>query len=219
MNKISYFNVVGPVMIGPSSSHTAGAVRIGGAARSIVEDGFYKIVFKLYGSFASTYMGHGTDKALVAGALGFKPDDERIKRSFEIAEEMGIELDFKAVNLVNAHPNTAIIEFHYRDGKTSCIQGISTGGAQIEIVKIDGQDVRIFPGDPTLVIQYVDRPGIISTVSTILAKNNYNIEKIMNNRGQDQVTLVIILDRKLDEKVYEEIKNSDEYDHTSYVYF
>ena len=219
MNKISYFNVVGPVMIGPSSSHTAGAVRIGRAARSIVEDGFNKIVFKLYGSFASTYKGHGTDKALVAGSLGFKPDDERIKDAFEIAEQKGIEISFEKVNLVNAHPNTAILEFYYKDGHKQCVQGISTGGAQIEIVKIDGQDVTIFPGDPTLIFQYNDRPGIISTVSTILADNNYNIETIKNNRDQGKVTLVIILDRKLDRKVFEEIKKSDEYDHISYVYF
>lgn len=219
MNKISYFNVVGPVMIGPSSSHTAGAVRIGRAARSIVEDGFNKIVFKFYGSFASTYMGHGTDKALVAGALGFMPDDERIKDAFAIAKQEGIEIKFEIINLVNAHPNTAILEFHYEGGRTSCVQGISTGGGQIEIVKIDGQDVKIFPGDPTLIFQYMDRPGIISTVSTILAKNNYNIETITNNRDQGRVTLVIILDKKLDEKVFEEIKNSDNYDHISYVYF
>lgn len=219
MNKISYFNVVGPIMIGPSSSHTAGAVRIGKAARSIVEDGFKKIVFKLYGSFASTYKGHGTDKALAAGALGLEPDDERIKVAFEIAKSEGIEIYFEKVELVNAHPNTAIVEFYYEDGHKKWVQGISTGGAQIEIVKIDGQDVTIFPGDPTLIFQYMDRPGIISRVSTILAKNNYNIETIKNNRDQGKVTLVIILDKKLDKYVYEEIKNSDQYDHVSYVYF
>lgn len=219
MNRISYFNVIGPVMIGPSSSHTAGAVRIGRAARSIVEEGYEKIVFKLYGSFASTYKGHGTDKALVAGSLGFRPDDERIKDAFEHAKKAGIEIEFETVNLVNAHPNTAIVEFHYKDGKKSCVQGISTGGAQIEIVKIDGQDVRIYPGDPTLILQYNDSPGIISAVSTILANYNYNIETITNARDQGKVTLVIILDRKLDDNVLQEIKSSDKYDHVSYVYF
>lgn len=219
MNKISYFNVIGPVMIGPSSSHTAGAVRIGRAARSIVEEGFNKIVFKLYGSFASTYKGHGTDKALVAGSLGFRTDDERIKQAFELAKKEGLDIEFEIINLVNAHPNTAIIDFHYPNGRISSIQGTSTGGAQIEIVKIDNQDVRIFPGDPTLIFQYMDRPGVISIVSTILANAGYNIETITNNRDQGRVTLVIILDRKLDDEVFKEIKKADCFDHISYVYF
>ncbi len=219
MNKISYFNVIGPVMIGPSSSHTAGAVRIGRAARSIVEPGYYKINFKLYGSFASTYKGHGTDKALVAGSLGFRSDDERIKEAFQIAKDQGLEISFEEVNLVNAHPNTAIVEFYYKDGHKKCVQGISTGGGQIEIVKIDGQDVKIYPGDPTIILQYRDKPGIISRVTTILAQAGYNIETIMNNRDEGRVTLVIILDKKLDCKVFEDIRKSGDYDHSTYVYF
>ncbi|MDO4778543.1 MAG: L-serine ammonia-lyase, iron-sulfur-dependent subunit beta [Tissierellia bacterium] len=219
MNKISYFNVIGPVMIGPSSSHTAGAVRIGEAASKIVEPGFNKIVFKLHGSFRETYQGHGTDKALIAGCLGFKPDDERIIDSYEIARERGIEIVFKGINLVNAHPNTAILEFYYEDGRKSTVSGISTGGGQIEIINIDGAEVKLFPGDPTLFLQYHDRKGIIANISTILAKNDYNINKIMNHVGETEVTLVIILDKKLDKEVFKEIQSSGAYDHVSYVYF
>lgn len=219
MNKISYFNVIGPVMIGPSSSHTAGAVRIGRAAREIAYDGFYRIDFKLYGSFAKTYKGHGTDKALVAGTLGYRSDDERIKVAFDKAKEAGIEINFKEVNLINAHPNTAIVEFYYRDGQVKSVTGISTGGGQIEIVQIDGQDVQIYPGDPTLILQYKDKKGIISKVSTILANNDYNIESITNNRVDGKVTLIITLDRKLDRKTCELIEKSGKYDHVNYVYF
>ena len=219
MNKISYFNVVGPVMIGPSSSHTAGAVRIGRAARAIAEEGFNKINFKLYGSFAKTYKGHGTDKALVAGTLGFRSDDERIKIAFDIAKEKNLEISFEEVNLANAHPNTAIVEFIYPDGRKKCVTGISTGGGQIEIIEIDGQTVRIFPGDPTLILQYNDKKGIISSVSTILADNDYNIDSITNNMVDQDVTLIIILDRKLEAPVFEEIKKSCDFNHITYVYF
>lgn len=219
MNKISYFNVIGPVMIGPSSSHTAGAVRIGLAARAILEEGFYKVNFKLYGSFAKTYKGHGTDKALIAGALGMMPHDERIKLADKIAQEMGIEVNFSEVQLAIAHPNTAIVEFWYPDGRIKSVQGVSLGGGQIEIVKIDGQSVKILPGDPTLVLQYKDRKGVISSVSTMLAKRDYNIETITNNRDEGFVTLVIILDRKLEEACFEKIKELGIFDHCSYVYF
>lgn len=217
--KISHFNVIGPIMIGPSSSHTAGACRIGLAARTILEKDFYKVVFKLYGSFAKTYKGHGTDKALVAGVMGFMPHDERLKNAHELAKEEGIEIIFEEVNLINAHPNTVIVEFWYRDGRMKSIQGVSTGGGQIEVVKIDGQDVKIYPGDPTLILQYRDRKGVISTVSTILAENDYNIETITNNMDEGLVTLVIILDKKIDENVLESIKESGNYLHLSYVYF
>ena len=219
MNKISYFNVIGPVMIGPSSSHTAGAVRIGLAARAILEEGFHKINFKLYGSFAKTYKGHGTDKALIAGALGMMPHEERIKVADDIAREMGIEVNFTEVQLAIAHPNTAIVEFWYPDGRIKSVQGVSLGGGQIEIVKIDGQAVKILPGDPTLVLQYKDRKGVISAVSTLLAKWDYNIETITNNRDEGFVTLVIILDKKLEQSCFEKIKGLGIFDHSSYVYF
>lgn len=219
MNNISYFNVIGPVMIGPSSSHTAGAVRIGKAASSIVENGFNRIVFKLHGSFKETYKGHGTDKALIAGCLGFMPDDERIKTAYEIAAARGIEVEFRGVDLVNAHPNTAILEFYYPDGLVKSVKGISTGGGQIEITCIDGADVRLFPGDSTVIVQYHDRKGIIAALAGIIAENDYNIEKIMSHTSEERVTLVLVLDRKLDEATFQALRESGKYDHISYVYF
>lgn len=219
MKKISYFNVIGPVMIGPSSSHTAGAVRIGLASSSIVERGFNKIIFKLHGSFRETYQGHGTDRALVAGCLGFKPDDKRIINAFDIAKEKGIDIEFKGVDLVNAHPNTAILEFYYPNDTYKSITGISVGGGQIEITNIDGADVRILPGDPTLILNYRDRKGVIAGISTILANNDYNILKILNNVNEDKVTLIIVLERKLEKIILDKIKSSGDFDYVSYVYF
>lgn len=219
MEKISYFNVVGPIMIGPSSSHTAGACRIGLAARAILEKDFKNITFKLYGSFAKTYIGHGTDRALIAGCLGLMPDDERLIDAFNLADEKGIDIKFEEVELPLAHPNTAIVEFTYEDGSVRSIEGISTGGGQIEVRKIDGQSVKILPGDPTLILQYEDRKGVIAKVTSVLAENDFNIEKIMNNHEGNIITLVIILDKKIDDNVYEKIKNSGEYNHVSYVYF
>lgn len=219
MEKISYFNVVGPIMIGPSSSHTAGACRIGLAARAILEKDFKSITFKLYGSFAKTYIGHGTDRALIAGCLGLMPDDERLIDAFNLADEKGIDIKFEEVELPLAHPNTAIVEFTYEDGSVRSIEGISTGGGQIEVRKIDGQSVKILPGDPTLILQYEDRKGVIAKVTSVLAENDFNIEKIMNNHEGNIITLVIILDKKIDDNVYEKIKNSGEYNHVSYVYF
>ena len=219
MNKISFYNVIGPVMIGPSSSHTAGACRIGRAARAICGEGFNKIHFKLYGSFAKTYMGHGTDKALIAGCLGLRSDDERIKTAYTLADEAGIDLTFEEVDLVNAHPNTAIIEFEYPNGTMKSVTGISTGGGQIEITRIGGDEVQIFPGDPTIILQYADRKGIISLVSKILYENDYNIELIRNNVNDKEITLILILDKKLDEDTYEKIKTCMDFDHITYVYF
>lgn len=219
MEKISYFNVIGPIMIGPSSSHTAGACRIGLAARAILEQGFKHITFKLYGSFAKTYMGHGTDRALIAGCLGLMPDDERLIDAFNLADQQGIGIKFEEVELPLAHPNTAIVEFTYEDGSKKSIEGISTGGGQIEVRKIDGQPVKILPGDPTLIFQYEDRKGVIAKVTTILAENDYNIEKIMNNHEGDIINLVIILDKKIDDQIFEKIKATGKYNHVSYVYF
>lgn len=219
MNKISYFNVIGPVMIGPSSSHTAGAVRIGRAARAIVGDGFNEVKFRLYGSFAKTYRGHGTDRALVAGVLNYRSDDERIKTAFNEADKAGLKFSFEEVHLVNAHPNTVIVEFTFPDGSIRSVRGVSTGGGQIEIVRIDKQEVRILPGDPSLILQYSDRRGVISKVTTVLADHDYNIEEITNNREDGLVTLVIIVDRKIDKSIFEEVCATGEYSHISYVYF
>ena len=133
----SAFDIIGPIMIGPSSSHTAGAVRLGLMARAILGEEVKIINIKLYGSFAQTYKGHGTDRALIAGIMGFKPDDERIRNSLEIAKEKNIEFNFSKVDLEDAHPNTAIIELIGVTDRKIEVTGASIGGGNIIISAVN----------------------------------------------------------------------------------
>ena len=135
--EISIFKALGPVMIGPSSSHTAGAARIARIARLIAGSDYSRVSFGLCGSFAHTYKGHGTDRALVAGALGFREDDERLSRSFELAEKAGLKFEFYDDEIEGAHENTVRITFYMNDGTTQEIIGSSIGGGQIKICSIN----------------------------------------------------------------------------------
>ncbi len=131
MKDYGIFDILGPVMIGPSSSHTAGATRLGKMAREIADNTFYKVTFYLHGSFAKTYKGHGTDRALVAGILGMEPSDERIRDSLNIAKEKGIQIEFIEKDLGYEHPNTVKIVFSYYDKEDYYIVGSSIGGEEI----------------------------------------------------------------------------------------
>ncbi|MDO5725074.1 MAG: L-serine ammonia-lyase, iron-sulfur-dependent subunit beta [Tissierellia bacterium] len=217
MKEYSFLDIIGPIMVGPSSSHTAGACRIGNAAAKIAGAGFNKIVFNLHGSFAQTYEGHGTDKALIAGCLGFNPDDEEIKHSYDIAIDRGIEIEINEVEIPNAHPNTAQIEFHYPDGNIRIITGISIGGGSIKIEEIDGIEVHMDGKSPTLILKYHEQKGVISKVSTVLAERGYNIGTIKNDRGEDIVTLILELDDELDEETLTEIKELGLFELINYV--
>lgn len=137
------FDIVGPVMIGPSSSHTAGAVRLGLMARKILGEPAVRAEINLHGSFAQTYRGHGTDKALIAGILGFAPDDERIREALRLAEEQGLSYRFQKVSLEQAHPNTAVIHLTGASGRTARVRGSSVGGGNIRITNIDGYEVEL----------------------------------------------------------------------------
>ncbi|MCY6483324.1 L-serine ammonia-lyase, iron-sulfur-dependent subunit beta [Clostridium aestuarii] len=175
MSNYSVFDIVGPVMIGPSSSHTAGAARLAKVASIIAGNHIKKVEFLLHGSFAQTYKGHGTDKALVAGILKMDPWDESLKTSFEIAKENGIEVIFKETDLGDVHPNTVKFIITKEDGKTSEVTGSSIGGGNIMIFNIDGQSVE-FRGDyPTLITRHKDIPGVISKITTMLYNQNINI--------------------------------------------
>lgn len=156
------FDIIGPVMVGPSSSHTAGAVRIGYIAGKLMGEPIAKAEILLYGSFLATGKGHGTRKALVAGLLGMKPDDMRIPDSFEIAKEHGIEVAFGESALRDAHPNTAQIFLTSVTGKKLEVVGESLGGSRINIAQIDGISTN-FSGDyPTLVVHNMDQPGHVA---------------------------------------------------------
>ena len=172
------FDIIGPIMIGPSSSHTAGAVRIGYLTRVLLSEPALKANVYLHGSFAHTYKGHGTDRAIAAGLMGMKPDNERIRNSLLIAKEQGLEINFETTDIPDAHPNTALIEAEGIDGKKISVQGSSIGGGNIIITKINDKTVEITGKNPTLVVGYSDIPGQIAAITSTTAKHNINISQI-----------------------------------------
>ncbi|MEG1476856.1 MAG: L-serine ammonia-lyase, iron-sulfur-dependent subunit beta [Oscillospiraceae bacterium] len=172
---ISIFDIIGPVMIGPSSSHTAGAARLAFVAAKIAEKPFNKVHFGLHGSFAKTGRGHGTYEALLAGALGLSEDDERLKISPQIAKERGVKASFEELELFDCHENTARITLYHSDNSESVIEGSSIGGGRIRITNINGMPTDFCAECPTILITQRDAPGVVSEISGILAKNNINI--------------------------------------------
>ncbi|MGM0902233.1 MAG: L-serine ammonia-lyase, iron-sulfur-dependent subunit beta [Bacillota bacterium] len=202
----SAFDIIGPVMIGPSSSHTAGAARIGRVARTLFEKQPKKVVISLYGSFASTYKGHGTDLALVAGLLDFDTFDERIPNSLELAKELGMEVIFQTEEAVPEHPNTVKINLFDDDNEMEVI-GISIGGGTIEITEINSFKLKL-SGDPAILVIHRDRFGIISAVTAVLAKHEINIGhmEVARKEKGEMAIMVIEVDQKIDDEVIEELK-------------
>ena len=172
---VSLLDVVGPVMIGPSSSHTAGAAKLAKTARLIYNKPFNRVKFGLGGSFAQTYRGHFTDYALVAGALGMSEDDENLSRSFEVAREQGIDFSFYPTEIPSVYENTARITFINENHEEFYVEGASLGGGRILITNINGLKCEITATSPTVIVQQRDVAGVVSEVSTILAENNINI--------------------------------------------
>jgi len=192
------FDIVGPVMIGPSSSHTAGAVRLGLMARKILGEDALRAEINLHGSFARTYRGHGTDKALIAGILGFSPEDERIRDALSIAADNGLTVTFQAVNLEEAHPNTAVIYLVGKSGRTARVRGASVGGGNIMISNIDGYSVELTGQYPALITIHHDCPGVITQVTKILARAEVNIAFMRVSRQNRGETAMMIME--LDEE-------------------
>lgn len=209
MSAYNLFDILGPIMIGPSSSHTAGACRISKTARIVAGGGFTKINFILHGSFGETYMGHGTDRALLAGAMMMDPDDERIRDSFEIAKEVGLEYHFEKADLGDVHPNTVKIEMTYPDGKVTCIMGSSIGGGNIRIIEMNGIPLNFTSKYPLLIVRYIDKKGIIAFISSTLAENDYNIESLQTTKEAEEVTLVVELDIDLDKDTVKQIEKNE----------
>lgn len=192
---MNLFDILGPVMVGPSSSHTAGAVRIGRMARRLLGEGTPQMAkIALSGSFAATGQGHGTDRALVAGLLGMQTDDERIPHSFDAAKEKGMGFAFSRVNLSGEHPNTAKLELTGRSGKTLSMIASSLGGGRIMVLEMNGLRVN-FSGDlPTLIVQNRDQPGHVRDVSDVLAKNSVNIATLHLYRDYPGGNAVMIIE-------------------------
>ena len=175
MNEIGTFDILGPNMIGPSSSHTAGALRIAFVAGRMVERAV-SVKFVLYGSFAGTYHGHGTDRALVGGILGYHPDDERIRDSFEHAKEAGLAFSFEE-NFTDKeiYPNTVDIYVTDKDGSVVSLRGKSIGGGNAVITRLNGVDVELTGNYCTLVVEHVDKKGTLAFVTTVLSAYDLNI--------------------------------------------
>lgn len=205
----SVFDIVGPNMIGPSSSHTAGAARLGKTALKIAGKSIKEVKFYLHGSFAETYKGHGTDKALVGGILGFEPDDARIKNSFELAEQAGIKFEFIKSNLGDdVHPNTVKMEMLLEDSTISTLKGASIGGGNIKLTEMDGLELDFNGAKAAVVVEIKDIPGAVSFVTGLLAHNNKNIATVSTNKpAKSEYTFVTIeTDDKLEKDVIDQLK-------------
>lgn len=195
------FDIVGPIMVGPSSSHTAGAVRMGYVAGKLLGEPICKAEILLYGSFLATGEGHGTKKALVAGLLGMQPDDYQIADSFEIAAQRGITVAFGEAHLEEAHPNTAVIRLTGVGEKYTEVQVSSIGGSRISIDKIDGINTGFSGECPTLIVHNMDQPGCIVAVTSMLAKKNVNIATMQVYRSAkgEQAVMVVECDQPISE--------------------
>ncbi|MGL5616412.1 MAG: L-serine ammonia-lyase, iron-sulfur-dependent subunit beta, partial [Sarcina sp.] len=184
MTNVCVFDILGPIMVGPSSSHTAGAAKLGKVAGIVAGEKIVSVKFILHGSFAKTYKGHGTDKALVAGILGMQPDDERLRASFLIAKEEGLEYEFIESDLGDYHPNTVKFIIEGESGKISEIIGSSIGGGAIEIVEINGEAVTFTGAYPTLITYHKDKPGAVNKITNILYEHKINIAYMSVSRTQ-----------------------------------
>ena len=187
-------DMIGPVMIGPSSSHTAGAVRIGRIAGALLEGTPVRAHILLHGSFAKTYRGHGTDKALVAGIMGMAPSDVRIRNSLELAKEQNLSVVFEKGEIEGAHPNTAVITLTDARGRTVTLQGASVGGGNIVVSEINGMKVDVTGQQTTLLILHRDVPGVIAHVTNYIAAQGVNIGNFKLTRGHRGETALMTIE-------------------------
>jgi L-serine dehydratase len=204
----SVFDIIGPRMIGPSSSHTAGAARLGKVARRISGNDVAKVTFILYGSFAKTYKGHGTDRALLAGVMDMEPSDPDLGRSLDYAKKAGLDYEFVVNDADPPHPNTVKMVITGSSGKKTEVVGCSIGGGNIKVIQINGLNVEFTGEYPTLVIRHVDRPGVIAEVTSLMVKFNINIafmRVFRQSRGQDAF-MIIETDTEILKKVIAEVK-------------
>ncbi len=181
-------------MIGPSSSHTAGAVRLGAFARAIFGSQPSTARVGLHGSFASTGRGHGTDVALIAGLLGMAPDDDRIPHAFEAAEKAGLHVEFAVIGLGEAHPNTAEFLLSDQRGSATRVRGASVGGGEVVITMIDGFEVIASGNLPLLIVEHTDKPGVIAAVTGMLADAGINIAEMRVSREQRGARALMLIE-------------------------
>lgn len=212
MKSFGVFDILGPIMIGPSSSHTAGAARLGKVARSIADGEIEEVIFLLHGSFGKTYKGHGTDRALVAGILDMEPSDKRLRNALEIGREQGLKFEFKEYDLGDEHPNTVRFLIKCKDGKKSEVVGSSIGGGNIQISEVNGNKVEFTGIYPTVIISHKDVPGAVSKVTKLLYEDEVNIAfmKVFRSQRGKEATMVFEVDHEISNTILDKIKEIDE---------
>lgn len=207
---MNIFDIMGPIMVGPSSSHTAGAARIGLITRRLLGAQPVSADLILHGSFAATGKGHGTDRALVAGLLGMRPDDPNIPRAFALAKEAGMALTISNAVIRGAHPNTVILRVKDADGRTMEVNASSLGGGRVKVNAIDGMDAS-FTGDyPTLIIRNEDKPGQVAEVTSVLSWRGVNIAtmQLYRDRRGGLAVMVIESDQPIAPQVVDALRTS-----------
>ena len=216
---MNIFEILGPVMVGPSSSHTAGAVRIGYVCRKLMGEKIVTADIGLYGSFLLTGKGHGTPQAIVAGLLGMTPDDAKIPNSFEIAKAQGLKFTIGEAKLKEAHPNSVLLKLTGESGKELEVIGESLGGSIINIAQIDGLPANISGDYPTLIASNMDVPGMVAKVSKVLFNAKINIAQMhlyRASRGKNSV-LIAECDQEIESKTLNDIRNLDGIMKVSYL--
>ena len=216
---MNIFEILGPVMVGPSSSHTAGAVRIGYVCRKLMGEKIVTADIELYGSFLLTGKGHGTPQAIVAGLLGMTPDDARIPDSVEIANAQGLKFTIGEAKLKEAHPNSVLLKLTGESGKELEVIGESLGGSIINIAQIDGLPANISGDYPTLIASNMDVPGMVAKVSKVLFEAKINIAQMhlyRASRGKNSV-LIAECDQEIENKTLNDIRDLDGIMKVSYL--
>ncbi len=192
--ELSAFDIIGPIMIGPSSSHTAGAVRLGLLSRAILNQEPTEARIYLHGSFAETYRGHGTNLALVAGLMGLATDDERIPEALQLARARGLEVSFQSIDLGDVHPNSVKIELRGKAGRRVVVTGSSVGGGKILITNIDDFAVELSGDYHTVIVIHLDQPGVVAQITTLLAAAQVNIAQMRLSRQKRGALALTVLE-------------------------
>ena len=205
---MNIFDILGPVMVGPSSSHTAGAVRIGYVAMHLLKEPLQSVIVTFSGSFAATGTGHGTDRAIIAGLLRMKPDDIRIPDSFLYAEKYGLSYRFETAAITGAHPNTVILLMEGKNGRSLKVQAASLGGGLIMINRLDDIEVNFTAQKPALIVHNLDKPGHVAQVTLALAENKINIAAMQLHRSKRGGYAVMVLetDQEIPETVLKKLE-------------
>ena len=208
---ISLFEVIGPNMVGPSSSHTAGAVSMALLAMKLFPAEIKKVEFTLYGSFAKTYRGHGTDRALLGGIMGFETDDLRIRDSLSIAKERNLDYHFSiGQDTGEEHPNTADIDMTGVNGERLFVRGVSIGGGKVKIVRLNQIDVDFTGEYSTLIISQTDRPGVVAHITKVLSEREVNIAfmRLFREEKGAKAFTVVESDERIPDEVVERIREN-----------